>query len=128
MFYDVVDTLCTTRIPGEAALLTKLVEVVNAPGEHLVDVGLMPGVPHQDIARRFEDAMECNRQFDDTKIRAQMTAGGRHLLYEEGADLPGQHRKLLDRQGTNIMGIADPTQQTHFRILRVNGSLGPFAG
>ena len=50
------------------------------------------------------------------------------LVNEECADLPGQHRQLLDRQRTNILGITDPTQQTHFRILRVSGSPGPFAG
>jgi hypothetical protein len=35
---------------------------------------------------------------------------------------------LLDRQGTNIMGITDPTQQTHLGILRVIGPPGPLAG
>ena len=92
VFYDVVDTLSATRITGEAALLTKLIKVVNASGEHFVYIGLVPGVPHQDIARRFKDAVKCNRQLDDAEIRAEMTAGGRDLLNEECADLARQAR------------------------------------
>ena len=57
--------------------------------------------------------MECDRQFDHAEARAEVAAGRRHLLDEEGPDLLREFRHLLYRQRTDIIGISDSTEQTH---------------
>ena len=49
------------RDPAE---LAEGVEPLASAGEHLVDVGLMPGIPHELVARRIEDAVERDCQLD----------------------------------------------------------------
>ena len=114
---NVVDALGAARIPGKPALLTELVELLNATGEHLVDVGLMTGIPDHDVLGRPEDAMQRNGEFDNTEVRAEVAAGRRDFLDEEGPDLLRELRHLLYRQRTDIIGIADSTKQTHARSL-----------
>ncbi|CAB4937965.1 unannotated protein [freshwater metagenome] len=114
---DIVDALGAARIPGEPALLAELVELLDAPREHLVDIRLMPGIPDHDVLGRLEDAVQRNGQLDDPEVRAEVATGGRYLLNEEGPDLLRQRRHLLDRQGTDIVGIADSAEQTHPRSL-----------
>ena len=50
--------------PGDAAELAQRVEARASPGEHLMDVCLMPGVPHELVARRIEHPMQRNRELD----------------------------------------------------------------
>src|SRR5690606_24695367 len=57
---DVVLTLGTLRVAGQAAARTKLGEVL-APRQQLVHVRLVPRVPHDRVVRRVEDAMMCDR-------------------------------------------------------------------
>ena len=114
---NVMDALGAARIPGKSALLAELVELLNATGEHLVDVGLMSGIPNHDVLRRPEDAMQCNGEFDHTEVRAKVAAGRRDFLDEEGPDLLRELRHLLYRQRTDIIGIADSTKKTHARSL-----------
>jgi len=65
---DVVLGLGPVRIAGEAATLAKPVEGRQPPGQHLVNVGLVPGVEHQGIARRVEGAVEGDRQLHHAEV------------------------------------------------------------
>lgn len=114
---DVMNTLGATRVPRKPALLTELIELLNAAGQDLVDVCLMSGVPDHHVLRRPKNAMERDAQFDDPEVRSKVASGRRHLLDEEGPDLLSESRHLLDRQGANIIGSADSAEQTHSRSL-----------
>ena len=73
------------------------VEVV-APGEQLVDVGLVPGVPEQHVARAVEDTVQRNGQLDDTEVRSQVATGSRDVLDQKAADLGGELRRALPEE------------------------------
>ena len=70
---------------GEAATLAQRFDPVAAVGQDLVRVGLMPHIPDQAVARRIEDVVQRDRQFDDPKPRPQMASRDRHCIDGFGA-------------------------------------------
>ena len=84
-----------------ARLLERL-EAEAAPGQQLVHVGLVAGVPQEDVAGRLEDAVQGQGQFDGAEVRSQVAAGGGHRLDDEGADLVGQLAQLLLAEGLDV--------------------------
>ena len=64
-------------------------DAVAAAGEDLVRIGLMPDVPDQLVIGGIEDVMQGDRQFDDAKARAEMSAGHRHRTDGLGAQFVG---------------------------------------
>ena len=81
-------------VSGESVTLTQRVEEVAAPGEDLVDVGLVPGVEDDRVGRRVEDPVQGNGELHDPQVGTQVSAGGRDLLDEELTDLPGKVLQL----------------------------------
>jgi hypothetical protein len=49
----------------------------------------MADVPDETVARGVEDIVECDRQLDDTKTSAEVTAGARNRVDSLGAELGG---------------------------------------
>ncbi len=74
----VVDALCALGEAGKSATLAQRSHARAPAGENLVWIGLMADVPNQLVARRIEDAVQRDREFDDPKAGSQMTACDRH--------------------------------------------------
>ena len=68
--HPVVLALAARRVSGQAVLHPQRVEILCAPGQHLVHVGLMAGVEDDRIVWRIEHAMQRQGEFDDTQIGA----------------------------------------------------------
>ena len=66
------------REAADPVELAQRPEAVEAAGQQLVRVGLVPGVPDDPVAWRFEQAMQRDRQLDDAERRAEVAAGDRH--------------------------------------------------
>ena len=86
----VVVALAARRIARQAVLLAQRVELVAAPGQHLVHVGLMAGVEDDRVVRRVEHPVQRERELDHTEVGAEMPAGCSDLVDQELADLAGQ--------------------------------------
>ena len=91
------------RVAREAAGLAQLTELALAPGEDLVDVGLVAGVPQDDVLGRVEDPVQGDRQLDGAEVGAEVSAagvvdGGDHEL----PDLLGEVRELLGGQALQV--------------------------
>src|SRR3954452_12548745 len=57
---------------SESAGLLDRVELLAAPGQNLVRIGLMAHVPHQPVVRRIEDVVQGYRQFDGAETGGKM--------------------------------------------------------
>ena len=110
---DVMLGLRPRRVAGQTTLLAERVEVTPAPGEDLVDVCLVTGVPQDDVVGRVEDAMQGEGHLDDSEVRAEMATSGGHLAHEELPDLLGQAGQVLLGDVTQVRGRADAVEQTH---------------
>ena len=64
---EVVLGLRSARIARQTALFAQGAEAGLAPGDDLVDVGLVPGVPQDAVARAVEDAVQRKRHFHDAE-------------------------------------------------------------
>ena len=81
-FDDVVLRFAALRVTGEATLLAKSRKVFTTC-QNFVNIGLMPGVPNEGIPRRIKDPVSGDGQFNNAKVRSQVTAGSRYFLDEE---------------------------------------------
>ena len=70
----VVLGLGPARVAREAAGLAEVDEVVAAAGDDLVDVGLVAGVPQEDVAGRVEHPVDGERELDGAQVGAQVAA------------------------------------------------------
>src|SRR5262249_54292208 len=68
----VVLRLGPVRVTGEAARLAQTGKVLAPAGDDLVDIGLVPGVPQDDVARRLEHPVHGEGQFDRTEVRSEV--------------------------------------------------------
>ena len=107
----VVRRFVTPREARGSTPLPQLAHLRAAARQYLVRVRLMPDVPHDAIARRIENVMERNRQFDGAEIRRQMPAGLRHRVQHERTKLARKLRQLRPRQTTKLRGIIDRFEQ-----------------
>ena len=91
----VVWRLRPRRVAGQAVGLPQRAEPVPPAGQDLVDVGLVAGVPEQQIPGGIEDPVQGQGQLDDTQVGAEVAAGDRDGLHDEGANLAGQLDELV---------------------------------
>ncbi len=115
---DVVLGLRLRGVAGQAALHLQLREVL-APGEQLVDVGLVPRVPQDAVLGRVEDAVQGDRELDHAEVGAEVAAGLGDGVDQEGADLVGQLIELLRSEPVQIARSPDAGQQRHPCLLAV---------
>ena len=97
-------------IARHAARLLEGLEAVAPAGQELVHVGLVAGVPQDDVAGRVEDPVQGQRQLDRAEVRAEMAAGRRHRVDDERPDLLAQFGELLLVQALDIGGRLDALQ------------------
>ena len=109
---DVVLALAAAREAADATDLAQRLESVPAPGQQLVGVGLVPGVPHDPVARRVHDAVQCERDLDRAEgareVPARLLDGADHLL----AQLAGQGIQLLLGEVAELPRFADRLEQS----------------
>src|SRR5207237_3975369 len=74
----VVDAFAALGEPGESSALPERANAIAAAGDDLVRIGLMADVPDQLVARRIEDVMNRDGQFNNTEPGAKMAAAHRH--------------------------------------------------
>ena len=72
--HDVVLGLGDGAEGRKAAVLADRAQLVTAPGEDLVRVGLVADVPEDLVARRVEHAVDRDRQLAGAKVRAEVAA------------------------------------------------------
>jgi hypothetical protein len=90
--------------------LAEILEAVAPTGEEFVDVGLVAGVPKNDVLGRLEDAMESDGEFDDAEIGAEMPARLDDARDDELADLLTEFVELLIGEWLKIVGCLDGRQ------------------
>ena len=71
----------------EPAALLDGVELVAPAGEHLVRIGLVADVPHQPVARRFENVVQGDGELDRAEPRGEMSAARGDALDQVVAQL-----------------------------------------
>ncbi len=78
-----------------------------------MDVGLVTGIPEDDIARGFEDPVQGEGDLDNPEVRAEVSPGRGHLTNEELPHLLSEDRKVLVRESTQVVRGGDAVEQTH---------------
>ena len=87
----VVRRLRAARVAGQTAHPAQGGEVVLPPGDDLVHVRLVPGVPDDRVARGVEDAVQGQGELDGTQVGAEMAmARGLDGVDDQRAELLGQ--------------------------------------
>ena len=79
-------------------------------------VGLVAGVPQQDVPGRREDPVQGQGQLDRTQVGAQVAARCRHRLHDEAADLLGQSGQLVAVELAEVGRGVDRLQQHRLRL------------
>lgn len=71
----------------------------------------MTYVPDEPVFRSVEDVMQSHGQLEHAKTGAKMASGLAHRPQQKRAQFPGQLRKLLRRQLSQLGRGIDPVQQ-----------------
>ena len=79
---DVVLGFDPGRVPRHPAALAEPAEPVEPARDQLVDVALVPGVPHDGVAGRVEDAVQRQGQLDRAEVGPEVASVDRHRLDE----------------------------------------------
>ena len=127
VLHPVVLGLGLARVPGKPVGLPEPFELRGPSGEHLVHVRLMPGVPHDPVTRRLEDAMERHRQLDHAEVRPEVPAVPRDGIDQPGADLPRQIVELLVGEVAEILRTGQRIEQCHLPSLEAAAFSKPSA-
>ena len=88
----------------------KRADAVAPAGQDLVRIGLMADVPQQPVARRVEDRMDRDGQFDHAQRRAQMAAGDRDRIDGLGPQLVGELTQLFGGEVAQIGRVANAVE------------------
>src|SRR5450830_785246 len=94
----VVLALGTARKTGNPIELAQRRHLIATAGEDLVRISLMADVPDDAVFWCVEDVVQGNRQFHRTEIGREMSAGLRHRIEHEGAQLVSQWLQLGTRE------------------------------
>jgi hypothetical protein len=86
------------------------VEGVPPTGEHLVHVGLVAGVPHDQVVGRVEDAVQGDGELDDAEVRPEVTTDLGDRRHDRLSELSGQLWQLGRRQRAQVGRLVDPLQ------------------
>ena len=111
VFHPVVHRLGPGRITGQPTGLAQGGEHLPPSGDDLVDIGLVAGVPEENVAGRGEDAVQGQGQLHGAQVGAEMAAGRRHGLDDEAANLLGQGGQLVGIQLAEVGWGVDRLQQ-----------------
>ncbi len=74
-----------------------------APGNQLVRIDLMAGVPNQPIVLEIERLMQSQANLDDSQIRREVRTAATHEITQHLAHLGRQPLQLRQRKFSQIM-------------------------
>ena len=100
----VVFALRAVRKRREAAVLLDGVQLLAAPGKHLVRIGLVADIPHQAVVRRVVDVVQGDGQLDGAQARREVAAARADRVNQEVTQLRRQRRELRDAQRMQVGG------------------------
>ena len=106
----VVLGLGAVGVARHAARLLQSLEAKTTAGQQLVDVGLVAGVPQDDVARGVEHPVQGEGELHHTQVRAEVPAGGGHRLDDERPDLLAQFDEFFLAQALDVGGSLDALQ------------------
>ncbi len=118
VLHPVVLGLGAVRVARQAAGLAQLGEGLPPPGDELVDVGLVAGVPQQDVAGRVEHPVQGQGQLDHAQVGPQVAAGDGDRLDDELPDLGRKDVQLFGGERPEVGGTVD--------VFEDHGSVGTF--
>jgi hypothetical protein len=98
---NVVLRLGALRVTGKASFLAKTRKVL-APGQELVNIGLVPGIPDEGISRGIKNSVQSDGQLNHTEVWAQVPTGLCNFGDEELAYLSSQ---LVELGGTQNIQV-----------------------
>ena len=104
---EVVGALGARGIARQAARLAQRGEAGPPPGDDLVHVRLVAGVPEQDVAWRVEDPVQRQRQLDDTEVGAEVAGVLGDGGDDEVTDLAGQRGQVVVAQIAEVARLVD---------------------
>src|SRR5262249_18262746 len=110
---DVVRRLGPTREAADAVERAQGAEPLETPGQQLVRIRLMTGIPDDAVARRFEQSVERDRELDDTQRGAEMAPGLGDGRDDGRADIGGELRELGLIEATELGGVAQLGEDGH---------------
>ena len=96
---------------SESARLLDRVELLAAPRQNLVRIGLVAHVPNQPVVRRIEDVVQGYRQFDGAEPGGKVAATGAHTVDEKLPQLLGELGKFRGRQPAQVVRGIDGFEQ-----------------
>ena len=94
-------------------------ERLASTGDQLVDVGLVAGVPQDDVVGRVEHPVQRQRELDGAEVRAEVATDPVHGVDDDGADLLGE---LIERwivESAEVRRAVDVVQKHPKRHLRL---------
>ena len=121
------------RVAGHAARLAQRREAVGAAGDDLVDVGLVAGVPQDDVVGRVEHPVQGQGELDDAEVGAEVAAAlRRHRIDDQLAHLLGQDLELLGVErlevGRRVDRLEDHEAAASLPVRGEGGESGPAEG
>ena len=102
---SVVFALAARRKRREPGVLFDGVQLLAAPGQYLVRVGLMPHIPDQTVVRGVEYIMQRNGQFNGAQSGGEMAAAGGDAMNQKLAQFLGQFREFGCRQLAQVRRV-----------------------
>ena len=96
---------------GQAPALPQSPDLGAAGSQNLVRVGLMAYIPDQAVARRVEDVVQRDGQFDDAQAGAQVTPCDSNGIDRLRAQFVGHLSKLAFAQLPQVSGGVDGIEQ-----------------
>lgn len=80
-------------------------------------IGLVAGVEDDRVARRVEDSVHGQRQFDDAQVGAQVPTGGRDIADQKLPQLLAQASHLFLAELGEVLRSLNRVQNGHPHIL-----------
>ena len=114
---EVVLGLTARRIAAQATLLAERVEQAEPAGQHLVDVGLVPGVEDDRVARAVEDPVHRDRELDDAEVGPEVSTGPRDGGDQLVADLGAEAGQIFRAEPTQVVGAGDLLEQHRLSLV-----------
>lgn len=81
-----------------------MIEVEVVTGEQPVHVTLVVGVEQDPVTRWIEDAMQCDGQFNEPQVRAEVLDRRTDLFDQKPPDFPGHLSQLPGIEITQFRG------------------------
>lgn len=107
----VVGALGALGEAGEPARLAQRADALAPPGQDLVRIGLVADIPDQPVARRVEDMVQRDGQFDHAEPRAEMPARHGNGVDRLQPQLVGDLSKLCIVERPQIGGVVDRVEE-----------------